>query len=135
MIWSMHPEDLTNIKREAEYKRLICHSHQIVCIIHKDVSMQCVIKAAKREEKTRASRLQCGTVPFQRVPSQKSRGDPSRTPPSSHLVLIGSSIIEILGIVLRSDLPMNFIEQENQLRILLLVDKTLISWCEGFVSH
>ena len=64
-----------------------------------------VIKAAKREKKTRNSRLQCGAVPFQRVPSQKSRGDPSRTPPSSHLVLARSLMIEILGVDLRSDLP------------------------------
>ena len=118
MIWSMHPVDLTNIKRGAEYKRLFCHSHQIVCIIHKDVSMQCVIKAEKREAKTRASRLQCGAVPFQRVPSQKSRGDPSRTPPSSHLVLARSLMIEILGVDLRSDLPMNFTAGENQLGII-----------------
>ena len=31
------------------------------------------------------SRMQCGADPFQREPSQKMRGEPSRTPPSSHL--------------------------------------------------
>ena len=29
--------------------------------------------------------MHCGAVPFQRLPSQKRRGDPSKTPPSSHL--------------------------------------------------
>ena len=31
------------------------------------------------------SRMQCGAEPFHREPSQKMRGEPSRTPPSSHL--------------------------------------------------
>ena len=82
----------------------------------------------KKEEKT-DSRLQCGTVPFQRVPSQKSRGDPSRTPPSSHLVLARSLMIEILGVDLRSDLPMNFTERENQLGIITVGCHTIyLTW-------
>ena len=86
----------------------------------------------KKEEKT-DSRLQCGTVPFQRVPSQKSRGDPSRTPPSSHLVLARSSMIEILGVDLRSNLPINFTERENQLGIITVGCHTIyLTWWEWF---
>ena len=40
MIWSMETMVLTNIKRGTKYKRVICHRDQIVCIIHKDVSMR-----------------------------------------------------------------------------------------------
>ena len=35
----------------------------------------------------RDSRMQWGADPFHRVPSQKSWGDPARTPPSSQLVM------------------------------------------------
>ena len=82
----------------------------------------------QKKKQTRHSRLQCGTVPFQRVPSQKSRGDPSRTPPSSHLMSARSLIIEIL--VLRSEHPMNFTKRENQKGII-----TVSGYGDDFVSH
>ena len=85
-------------------------------------------QGSKKRKQTRGSRLQCGTVPFQRVPSQKSRGDPSRTPPSSHLMSARSLIIEIL--VLRSEHPMNFTERENQKGII-----TVSGYGDDFVSH
>ena len=60
----------------------------LVMLKHKKdnrISRVCGHKVFQKLLMMRDSRMQWGADPFHRVPSQKSWGDPARTPPSSQL--------------------------------------------------